>query len=318
MLLNPLVIIISLLFFVFQIATIGLCIYGLVSLYATDEITYSASDKEKGYPFPQFSFGILKIIKIPFFIVGMYWVVAYWNNFCDFTVAGAAVNYYYKEKSIIYNSFFTGLSYHLGTIAFASLIMLPISIINFLFGWIYDLATDDQENCVQTCANKTLFCCCWPYEKFFVKTGEGAFGMTYMTSLNFCPSTKKDFYLKRRIEDDVGGFSLVGTIYSITGRLFIALIPPIVCYLLLTNMEYFTVRVSSPIFPCIVIFLISLAVSTLIMNMFSTANEAILMCYMIQRDTSCKIFHKGLSERVDKAELARKQDNPTGYNRLNN
>lgn len=139
------VVLVAFLFFFFQMLTIIVFFYGFLALWCSDEITYN---KKVGSPLPDFSFGILKYFILFFMIIGFYWAVCFWNNYCDFTVSASAVNYYFHEKQILKPALLAATGFHIGSIAFASLILTPVSIINFLFGWFYDLATDDEPNII--------------------------------------------------------------------------------------------------------------------------------------------------------------------------
>ena len=264
----------------------------MLSIYSTNEIAYN---KEVGSPFPEYEWTVFKIVKMVLFSFGIYWTLSFWNNFCDFVVAGAAVNYYFYEKSVVPPAILAATTFHIGSIALASLILTPVSVVKFLTGWIYDLAQDETPNCTQKIALTICCCLCWPYEKFFLRVNEGAFSMTFLTSLDFCPSSKKVFYLQRRVGKKIGDLDIVGMLYSFAGRLFIAAIPTFVTWKILTNTKTYIEAVNNPFVPTISVFVISVIIATMFLNMFATANEALIICYMIQLDTDANLTHEELA-----------------------
>lgn len=260
--------------------------------------TSGTASVKGGSPFFSFSYDMKKILKMAFFLLGTYWVVIFWNNFNDFVMSATSIRYYWKLEGKIMPAFCSAIFYHLGSIACPSLYLLPVSIFNTLFGWMYDIATDDKENFVQKAINWLCCFCCIPYEKLFVRMSERGFGMVYLCSIDFCSASKKDFYLRRRIEESIGSAEWISTLYTLGGRFVIALVPAVINWQIMTRVAYYKNNVQNPMIPTLISFIMSFIVGTVFMNMFSTVSESITSCYYIQLDTSTKISHEEFDQKI--------------------
>lgn len=209
-------------------------------------------DPKKGSPLPEFSLSWGFYLIFPIYLVGTYWILAFWNNFCDFITAGSAVNYYFEKNNVFVPAFATAIFYHIGTIIFGSLILFPATFLQMTIGWFHSMFRAENPNAAQKIIGK-ICCCLWnPYEKFVLRIDEGVFTMTYLTSLDFCPSSKNVYYLKKRHQEIIGNASLACMVYSWTARIAIAFITAILSYLVFSKIDYFAQRVNKPISAAVV------------------------------------------------------------------
>lgn len=303
----PVLFIIMLLCFFLQLGTFLACAFGILSVHTSGT---SVRDPVRGGPFPTFEYDIWKWAEMIYMGLGTYWTLAFWNNLCDFTVAGAAVNAYFgKTDSVVGGPFCGGLIYHLGSIAYGSLILGPCSLFRIVFGWFQALARDDKPNAIQKLMGKLCCCCLWPYEKWCMRVDDNAFAMIWLTKLNLCPAGKKDFYLSRRVGEKVGNAKWIGMFYSICARFSIVALTTYVSWLCFTKWEYFNTKLQNPMIPTFAVFFIGLIISTLVMNLFSTACEANLMCYLTQLDCDVKPTHGELDETIARTRTSDKDGN---------
>lgn len=119
-------------FFLLLASIIGLLL-GLAVVYTSGGID---TDSEKGYPFPGYKKGILKYCELGFIGFGIYWILNFWNYACEFTIGAASTDYYFKNESSIWSALVQTFFFHLGTIAFSSLFLTPVSILQALLEWI--------------------------------------------------------------------------------------------------------------------------------------------------------------------------------------
>lgn len=238
--------------FLFLIGNIALIFYSMLGIYTTGSRDDNPLD---GRPYPKYSLNIWKFLLMAFFLFGGYWLVSLWNNILDFTVAGTAINDYFriKDKTVIH-PFCAGLTYHLGSIAYASLVLTPIDIIRFLFGWIYDAIRVERPSGFQKCLAATCVFCCWPYERWCLMIDDNALAMVYMIKRNFCPSGRKDYYLNLRVGRSVEELRSIGLVHSMTGRFTASLFAALVVYWAFTTIPYFSSLVFNPLVPTIVIY----------------------------------------------------------------
>lgn len=236
--------------FVLQLATLLACAYGILAVHTSGQET---RNKERGDPFPHFPYDTKKLAQVIYLGVGTFWTLAFWNNVCDFTSAASTVNVYFKKtESPVMGPFCAAFIFHLGSVAYGSLVLFFTGIFKLLFGWVQALARDEKPNAIQRFLGKLCCICLWPFEKCCMRIDDNAFAMVWLTKLNFCPAGKKDFYLHRRIGDKIGNAGWIGGFYALCARLGIVAIITWVSWIVFTRVKYYHSNISNPLIPTIV------------------------------------------------------------------
>lgn len=131
----------------------------------------------------------------------LFWLV----NFCialgEMALAGAFASYYWafqKPKDIptfpLLTSVGRAFRYHLGSLAFGSLIIAIVQLIRVFLEYL-DHKLKGSENPVAKFFLKCLKCCFWCLEKFLRFLNRNAYIMIAIHGRNFCLSAKKAFML---------------------------------------------------------------------------------------------------------------------------
>ncbi|CAG2231422.1 SLC44A2_4_5 [Mytilus edulis] len=134
----------------------------------------------------------------------LFWLV----NFCialgQMSLAGAFASYYWafhKPKDVptfpLMGSVWRSFRYHLGSLAFGSLIIAIIQIIRVLLEYV-DGKLKGSENAVAKFFLKCMKCCFWCLEKFLRFLNKNAYIMIAAHGKNFCTSAKNAFMLIMR------------------------------------------------------------------------------------------------------------------------
>lgn len=277
---NPSVLAVAIISFCLQVLTLTGTIWGLLVVHTAGDIVQDGT----GRPIPVFSYDWKRY---GLWILGcftIYWTVLFWNNFADMVTSAKVIQDYYDTKVGTFRVLLEVLGFHLGTVAFASLILLPVSIIQLLFGWLYDLVTDDNPNPAQKMA---AFVCCGLhkfYNKFFNRISDAGMAMAYLSSCNFCPSSKRHHYLIRRTADQVDKVSFIGTLFKISGVFAIGALNSWFFFWILNKTKFLSEQVQNPAVTMGAIWVTSLVIAALLMGAFSTACDAKLMCHLVQLD----------------------------------
>jgi len=124
--------------------------------------------------------------------------------------------------------------------------------------------------------------------------------MAYFGSCNFCPSTKRNHYLNKRVGDRIGHVGFIGTLFKISGVLAIAGLNYLIYNWIINKTVYFQSRVQNPLVPMFAIFIFGAIVAALIMGIYSTSTDATLMCYLIEQDLEKKPRHAELNEVIER------------------
>lgn len=73
-----------------------------------------------------------------------------------------------------------------------------------------------------------------------------------MRGSSFCSGAKEATCLLYRNPVKIGIVSGIGEFFEIIGNLSICLLTTMICYLIITNTEYYTTRLNSPVLPTLV------------------------------------------------------------------
>ncbi|KAI0213012.1 Choline transporter-like protein 2 [Lamellibrachia satsuma] len=151
----------------------------------------------------------------------LFWVMNFIVALGQVTLAGAFASYYWafnKPEDVpafpVSSSLWRALRYHLGSIAFGSLIIAIIQIIRVILEYI-DHKLNKYDNAVVKFLLKCLKCCFWCLEKFMKFLNKNAYILIAVYGKNFCTSAKNAFFLILRnivrvvVIDKVTGFLLL-------------------------------------------------------------------------------------------------------------
>ncbi|XP_071948310.1 choline transporter-like protein 2 isoform X2 [Antedon mediterranea] len=136
-------------------------------------------------------------------LFGLFWLMYFIIALCQVTLAGAFASWYwtFHKKDTptlaVTASFWRAIRYHLGSIAFGSLIIAIIKMIRVFLEYL-ERKLKGQENDVVKYLIKCLKCCFWCLEKFMKFLNKNAYIMIAVYGKNFCTSAKKAFFLLMR------------------------------------------------------------------------------------------------------------------------
>lgn len=120
-----LIVVVALVCFAIQVLTFLLTIWLLLIIHTSGDI----EQDYRGSPLPTFHYTTGKWILWYLGIFTVYWAVIFWNNFADITCAGTACNYYFGNSNGVISTSIKAMTFHSGSIALVSLILLPVTII---------------------------------------------------------------------------------------------------------------------------------------------------------------------------------------------
>ncbi|XP_071948312.1 choline transporter-like protein 2 [Antedon mediterranea] len=136
-------------------------------------------------------------------LFGLFWLMYFIIALCQVTLAGAFASWYwtFDKKDTptfaVTASFWRAIRYHLGSIAFGSLIIAIIKMIRVSLEYL-ERKLKGQQNDVVKYLLKCLKCCFWCLEKFMKFLNKNAYIMIAVYGKNFCTSAKKAFFLLLR------------------------------------------------------------------------------------------------------------------------
>ena len=135
-------------------------------------------------------------------LFGFFWGLFFLEALDQMVLAGAFASWYWtlNKKDVpklpLLSSFYRTLRYHLGTLAFGSLIIAIIRMVRVMIEYIEEkLKEYHQDNPLVKCCLCFCKCCFYCLEKFMKFLNRNAYIMTAIYGKNFCWSAKEAFML---------------------------------------------------------------------------------------------------------------------------
>ncbi|XP_032997584.1 choline transporter-like protein 4 [Lacerta agilis] len=136
--------------------------------------------------------------------VGLLWCINFVIALGQCVLAGAFASYYWafnKPQDIptcaVCSAFVRTLRYHIGSLAFGSLVLTIVQLIRIVLEYM-DHKLKDSSNGAAKCLLCCMKCCFWCLEKFVKFLNRNAYIMIAIYGKNFCVSAKNAFMLLMR------------------------------------------------------------------------------------------------------------------------
>jgi solute carrier family 44 (choline transporter-like protein), member 2/4/5 len=179
--------------------------------------------------------------------------------------------------------------YHLGSIAFGSLIIAIMQMIKILFEYIRrkyaDAIGDSMITKVLVCCVR---CCIWYLDAAVKHITKNAYIQIAITGNNFCQSAWLSFFLMVR---NAGRFTVVdgiGYVLMFVGKATVLITSGWIAYLILMNEKHLKENLQSPIFPVVIVVFIAYLISSIFISVFSFSATTILHCFIVDSELSTK------------------------------
>eukprot|EP01015_Nassula_variabilis_P030426 TRINITY_DN6683_c0_g1_i32.p1 TRINITY_DN6683_c0_g1~~TRINITY_DN6683_c0_g1_i32.p1 ORF type:complete len:447 (-),score=91.79 TRINITY_DN6683_c0_g1_i32:100-1440(-) len=290
--------------FTFQIMLYVSWLITLVYLYSTGE----QKRPQEGWPFASIEVDQRLEGQLAYHLFGLLWINAFIIALGQFILASSAGIWYFMRQQMnspVRTSVFRALRYHMGSLAFGSLILAIVQFIRITFEYIKkkSYAMGVPENAVTKFIFKCMKCCLACFERFIKFINTQAYIQVALTGKSFCSSAIAAFYLIFRNTVVFGMTHGLSIIFVFVGKLFITVIPTIAGFLVITQVEDISKRISSPISLCICFAFISYAIGSLFMQVWGMASETILQAYLVDIEVNANVATNcpaSLQEFVDK------------------
>jgi len=171
-------------------------------------------------------------------IFGLYWGLFFFSAFGELVLAGVFAEWYwsndndksYMPSCVLGSALWNATIYHLGTVAFGSLILAIIRTIKTILEYI-EKKCKKFNNDLTKCLLKCCQCCLWCLEKFMRFINRNAYIMCAVKSTSFCKSARDAFNLLMRNLVRVVVLDSVVDFLLFLGKIVIVLLTGAVSYL---------------------------------------------------------------------------------------
>merc|ERR550519_283297 len=226
-----------------------------------------------------------------FNLFGFYWGVFFFAAFGELVLAGVFAEWYWtptknNKKNLrcgsLGRSLWNASVYHLGTIAFGSLILAIIRMIRVTLEYIEKKCkkfNNDLTKCI-ICACK---CCLWCLEKFMRFLNKNAYIMCAVKSTNFCSSARDAFNLLMRNMVRVVVLDKVCDFLLFLGKMVIVLLTGAVSYMVFAGHipEFGKIPALNYFFTPIVFIVIgTYLIASAFFGVYAMAVDTLFLCFL--------------------------------------
>ncbi|XP_076455047.1 choline transporter-like protein 2 isoform X2 [Babylonia areolata] len=219
-----------------------------------------------------------------------FWLLNFVIALGQITLAGAFASYYWafdKSKDVptfpVAASFYRSIRYHLGSLAFGSLLIAIVQLIRVFLEYL-DAKLKGSENPAAKFFIKCLKCCFWCLEKLLKFITKNAYIMIAIYGKNFCVSAKNAFSLILRnvvrvaVVDKVTDFVLflsrlvimglvgTGTYFFFDGRI--------------PYLQQYTPTLNFYLVPIVIVIVGSYLITSVFFSVYSMAVDTLFLCFL--------------------------------------
>ena len=186
------------------------------------------------------------------------------------------------NNSTICKAYWITFRYHLGTIAFGSLIIAIVQMIRAVVAYVEHHSKEIKNTSIGKVVFCVIDCCLWCLEKILKFIAKNAYIMTAIHGTRFMSSCKAAFYAIARNIARIGSVHIASTAALFVGKVFVVCACSACAYYILDT-EY-SEKISGFIAPVMLVMLLSYAVVTMFMDVFHMCIDTMLMCLVTDEE----------------------------------
>jgi hypothetical protein len=229
-------------------------------------------------------------------LFGLLWFNAFVLAATQFIISSSVCLWYFSQgtgqsaSGTIRKSIYRLVRYHIGSIAFGSLIIAIIQMIRIMLSYAQYQAKKLQgkEGKVIKYALACLQCYVACFERFIRFLNKNAYIQIALTGKNFCVSAKNAFFLIFRNPVRFGVVAGIGAVFIAFGKIFIGAITALGAFLVITKWDKYSEDIYSPFFPTLLVFIGAYGIGAIFMTVYGLAADTILACFVTDEELSKK------------------------------
>ncbi|KAJ8039263.1 Choline transporter-like protein 2 [Holothuria leucospilota] len=223
----------------------------------------------------------------------LFWLVNFVIALGQMTLAGAFASYYWaftKPQDIpdcpVYQSLKRSLRYHLGSLAFGSLIIAIIQVIRVILEYIEQKLKGKANNDVVKYIIKCLKCFFWLLEKVMKIINKNAFIVIAIYGKSFCPAAREAFFLLMRNIVRVAVVNKLTDFIILLGKLTVSLLVGVGSFCFFTErIPFVNDHISVPAVtyhwtPIAIITIGTYAIAWCFFSVYDMAVDTLFLCFL--------------------------------------
>ncbi|XP_077987168.1 choline transporter-like protein 2 isoform X2 [Glandiceps talaboti] len=227
-----------------------------------------------------------------YILFGLFWMMCFCVALGQMVLAGAFASFYWafhKPKDVptfpVTASLGRALRYHLGSLAFGSLIIAIVKMIRVFLEYV-EQKLKGADNKFAKFLIKCLKCCFWCLEKFLKFINKNAYIMIAVYGRSFCTSAKKAFFLLMRNIVRVVVLDKITDFLLFIGKMCVVLGVGVAAFYFFTGkIDWFNDLVTIPNLnyywvPIIVIVVGTYFISSCFFSVYGMAVDTLFLCFL--------------------------------------
>ncbi|XP_041483712.1 choline transporter-like protein 1 [Lytechinus variegatus] len=214
-----------------------------------------------------------------YFIFGLLWVTQFILACQECTIAGAVAEWFFaRDKSLlrmpILKSIGRIIRYHLGSLAFGSILIAIIMFIRIIIGYIQSKLKGAQSAAAQYCL-KCMQCILWLFEKVLRYINRNAYIEIAIYGYNFCKAAQKAFSLLVSNALRVAAINSVGDFLLLLGKVAVTACVVVIGLQLLQERE----DLNSYAIPIALAAIFAFFISHVFLLVYEMAIDTLFLCF---------------------------------------
>eukprot|EP00041_Stephanoeca_diplocostata_P020494 m.460343 g.460343 ORF g.460343 m.460343 type:complete len:685 (+) comp21592_c0_seq1:197-2251(+) len=218
--------------YIFLFAAIAMFIYTGVFLITTEDYVFINVSASTGYGHIKYVEKDEYVNNFWYFLFGVFWISQFVLACEELSLAGCVTEWYVRMHETKFGAYFRSCyrttRYHLGTVAFGSLIIAIVQFLRVMLEWVDKKiqAAAESQGAVSKQIARFAMCCCrcclWCLEKCLKFINKNAYIETALYGLDFCNAACKAFGTILRNLMAFGAIAFVSFIVIFTIKLVVA------------------------------------------------------------------------------------------------
>ena len=257
---------------------------------------------------------------LAFLVFALFWMNAFIQGVAATVICGAFASWYwserdpdsghriYKDRFPVFASFWRALRYHLGSVAFGSLIVAICQFLRVCLEYL-DKKTQglQDKNCMLKFIFKVTRCCLWCFEKCIRYITRKAYIVIAIKGSNFCSATVTVFHLLASHGGTMGFVNLLCAVLMIIGKFLIVAGCVVLGFLLFRYDQSYTTgdkALSSTLLPLILTGLLAWFVASAFLMVYDMGVDTLLVSYLFdlkENQPGKYMFSESLAKAVGRS-----------------
>lgn len=218
-------------------------------------------------------------------IVGFIWISEFIFACQSMVIASSVAKWYFsRDKSSlgapILSSIWRLTVYHLGSVAFGSLLIALLRIPRYILMYIHEKIKNSQSSIAKYCV-KCCICCLWCAEKFMRYVNYNAYTIIAIEGKSFCTSAQKAFSIIAENALRMATINSVGDFMLFLAKVIVMAITLVIAVFWIHNpLENFQLETFKyNILPLLIVGIISFLVAHSFFTIYEMVVDALMVCF---------------------------------------